>query len=146
MRVVSSGVVERDVQYTSSMLLVEAERKAQCALSVLYLRGRTERAVRAVGLVVDERDAQCASSVLSCRTRRAVHVVGVVGGGRTESAVRLVGLVERGRAERAVRAVGLVVELRDRTERAVRAVGLVVDAWLLMKPAYVAVYERDWGV
>ena len=35
---------------------------------------------------------------------------------------------------------------RGRAGGAVRPVGLGVDAGLLVKPAYVAVYERDWGV
>ena len=87
---------EREVQCTTSVLR-EAELDAQCALSVWLVMNETRSARR---------------QFWSCRTRRAVHVVGVVDGDRTGSAVRLVGLGLRGRAERAVRDVGLELELR----------------------------------
>ena len=54
--------------------------------------------------------------------------------------MRLVGLVKRAEQEAQC---ALSVLKRGRAGGAVRLVGLEVDAGLKMKPAYVAVYERD---
>ena len=59
---------ERDVQCTTSVL-EEAELDAQCALSVWLVMNETRSARR---------------QFWSCRTRRAVHVVGVVDERRAE--------------------------------------------------------------